>query len=168
MHACAFASSQLRYCQQELFVRISRENFTAACVMSYRFTSFRCTSSWLYFPWSRWCWQIFFFLFQYLPLSDFRKNNAFENIQRRETAWYRRVHRPFLYSTLLFSLIWRERARQTLVEFKHPSNAISIRRQLWWSFRNVAVILFRSLGLCSIGIKPRVSRCKGKLISSLA
>lgn len=44
VHVCAFASGPLRYNQQELFVRISRENFTAACVMSYRFASFYCTS----------------------------------------------------------------------------------------------------------------------------
>jgi len=71
-----------------------------------------------------------FFSFQYLPLSGFHKNNGFHPIKGARVAWYRRVHRPFLYSMLLFSLMCRDKGRQTLLVFKHPSNAISIGRAL--------------------------------------
>lgn len=84
--------------------------------------------------------NFFFFFIPILTLKRLSQKYSFQPFEWRERAWYRRVHRPFLYSTLLFSLMWRERAKQTLVEFKHPSNAISIGRQLWWSFRNVAVM----------------------------
>lgn len=113
----------VRYCRQELFVRISRENFTAACVMSYRFASFRCTSPWSYFPWSAVLPVVlflpppfFFCRFQYLPLSGSHKNNGFRPSKGERESLVSTCASAFLiYSTLLFSLMCRGRGRQTLL-----------------------------------------------------
>lgn len=96
----------------------------------------------------------FFFLFQYLPLSDFRKNIRF-NHPKAGKGLVSTCASAFLivYVTFLFD-VTRERERQTLVEFKHPSNAISLGRQLWWSFRNVAVMSRVSVAGTLFGWNP--------------